>query len=99
MDPFRLKLQVCRDENWNEDQRGENWEGSESGDHHRTVTQIDDIPGEMADEVLAEVQTANKLFKRLSDASPGYADPVASALGLGGEGIPRLMFRLYDADK
>lgn len=94
-----IKLHVYRGTNKGTescDFRGDKFIGHEQGDEHRTVLEIDPASPDLIEEVLSLGPSINALLGRLTENQPAALGPIATGLGLEGDGPVGLRLGTWD---
>lgn len=80
------------------DFRGEHFIGSDEGDHHRTIPQLEIDPANenLVELVLDHGPAINRIFSAMAAAQPDSISQMASMLGLDGDGDVGIRIGVWD---
>lgn len=67
-------------------------------DNHRTVAEYRENDDADIADILATAPTLNKHLAKLTEKQPSAFGPVATLVGLGGDGPVKMALRIYDND-
>lgn len=94
-----IKLHIFRGDNpgiESCDFRGDNFIGSEQGDEHRTILEVDPASDELVSTVLSHAPAVNGLFQAIGAEQPDWLAKAAGLLSLDGNGPVGLRIGVWD---